>query len=398
MRLVSSVVQMEILVKNGRWNRTFVGNILILATSLSLVANAFAQKKSARERQAIKSQATVVIQTIQDLQNISNNLAGNYLLANNIDASATATWNSGVGFLPIGSDATPFTGTLNGNGYTISGLFIYSGASEVGLFGTAGAGAVIENINLTGVNITGTQVNPNEGDFGTGALVGHLLNGQVINCTVSGMVTGNYVGGLVGVSNGSTPYIGGAPGGSITNSSANVTVVSTGSENTNTAVMETTSIVGGLVGFNYGTITGSTAAGSVANSWSYAQEGGLVGYNFGTISNSQASASVADSDTSPPVDGDIFDQVGGLAGLNWGTISGSHATGAVSAQVQEQIGGLVGSNACVSGGLCGEVLDSFATGSVNTAGNGAWAGGLVGVKRGNRATIPRNGCSHQLRL
>src|SRR5579864_711037 len=71
--------------------------------------------------------AQTVIHTIQDLQNMANNLSGSYVLGNNIDASATSTWNSGSGFIPVGSSTAPFTGTLNGKGYTVTGLFISSG-------------------------------------------------------------------------------------------------------------------------------------------------------------------------------------------------------------------------------------------------------------------------------
>jgi hypothetical protein len=75
----------------------------------------------------------IVIKTIWDLQDMQTNLSGNYVLGSDIDASVTATWNGGAGFLPVSSAAAPFTGILNGNGHRITGLFIYSGQTNVGL-------------------------------------------------------------------------------------------------------------------------------------------------------------------------------------------------------------------------------------------------------------------------
>src|SRR5260221_5561131 len=70
---------------------------------------------------------TTVINNIFDLQNIQNDLSGNYVLGGNIDASVTASWNGGAGFSPLGTlysnccvSPHPFVGVLDGQGYTIS--------------------------------------------------------------------------------------------------------------------------------------------------------------------------------------------------------------------------------------------------------------------------------------
>ena len=51
-------------------------------------------------------------------------LSRNFVLAKDIDASGTANWNNGRGFIPIG-DGQIFSGTLNGQSkgqiHTISG-------------------------------------------------------------------------------------------------------------------------------------------------------------------------------------------------------------------------------------------------------------------------------------
>jgi hypothetical protein len=43
----------------------------------------------------------VKVAIIEDLQAIPEKDAGNYVLVNDIDASATVTWNGGKGFKPI---------------------------------------------------------------------------------------------------------------------------------------------------------------------------------------------------------------------------------------------------------------------------------------------------------
>ena len=75
----------------------------------------------------------VAIDSIATLQLIGNDpgypLNGNYYLTGDLDASDTLNWNGGFGFQPVGSSSpvkatTAFTGTFDGQGHTISGLFI----------------------------------------------------------------------------------------------------------------------------------------------------------------------------------------------------------------------------------------------------------------------------------
>jgi hypothetical protein len=52
------------------------------------------------------------IQACTDLQNMSTNLTAYYVLDNNIDCTATSTWNSGAGFTPVGNNSTNFAGNF----------------------------------------------------------------------------------------------------------------------------------------------------------------------------------------------------------------------------------------------------------------------------------------------
>ena len=66
------------------------------------------------------------ITNVTELQAMNDNMNAYYVLANDIDASETAGWNSGKGFVPIGSSSSPFKGYFDGQGYTINGLYINS--------------------------------------------------------------------------------------------------------------------------------------------------------------------------------------------------------------------------------------------------------------------------------
>ena len=119
-------------------------------------------------------------------------------------------------------------------------------------------------------------------------------------------------------------------------------------------------IVGGLVGYNRGTVSVAHSTGSVNGGY---RVGGLVGENNpGTVENSFSYAAVNANDG----------RIGGLVGFNvGGTVQNSHATGQVSGGWY--VGGLVGRN------LNGNISLSYATGAVS--GNSC-TGGLVGDSEG----------------
>lgn len=90
-----------------------------------------------------------------------------------------------------------FEGHFNGNGKTISNFTFSSSGHRVGLFRTAGNGALIENLNFSNVNISATA---NMDAYA--ALVGYatgsyltVKNVQIISGSISGY---NYVAGIVG--------------------------------------------------------------------------------------------------------------------------------------------------------------------------------------------------------
>ncbi|MCE5263845.1 MAG: filamentous hemagglutinin N-terminal domain-containing protein [Deltaproteobacteria bacterium] len=228
--------------------------------------------------------AYMLVNNVNDLQNMNTNLAGFYALGTKIDASATSTWDNGGGFLPIGESIDlDFTGRLNGDGRTISGLFINRpGSDYVGLFGNSSG--IVEKVGLEGGSITGSQY--------VGGLVG-WNSGSIHNAYNTATVSGtSEVGGLVGTN---------AIGGFIASSYNAGALTMTGN------------YVGGLVGNNASGIENSYNIGAVTVTGSYV--GGLVGANgsTGTINNSFSSGAVSGT-------ANVGGLVGGTVG---GTISGS---------------------------------------------------------------------------
>ncbi|PTN32232.1 GLUG motif-containing protein [Desulfonatronum sp. SC1] len=197
----------------------------------------------------------------------------------NIDfADATPainTWDSGAGWTPIGDHSYHhFYGTYDGDGYTISGLFINRSDHHQGLFGYV-AGATFKNIGLIDVDITGSTY--------AGGLVGQL-QGTVDNSYVTGSVSGDSnVGGLVGFNTGSvtncyaTASVSGDSnvGGLVGSKSASGTVTNsfydtntTGQSDTNKGTPKTTAQMKNIATFNDPDATdGLTTAWPIVEGW-----------------------------------------------------------------------------------------------------------------------------------
>ncbi|MFB6175045.1 MAG: GLUG motif-containing protein, partial [Candidatus Nanohalobium sp.] len=91
------------------------------------------------------------ISTCQQLQDMQNNLSANYELVSDVDCSSYS------GFSSVGDSGNQFTGVLDGQGHTVSGLTINEGSSDhVGLIGYMGSSSVVKNIGVVNVDITGS--------------------------------------------------------------------------------------------------------------------------------------------------------------------------------------------------------------------------------------------------
>ncbi len=99
-----------------------------------------------------------IISDVYGLQGIGSAgmLGKSFVLANDIDASGTSSWNSGAGFVPIGDSTSTYRGNFDGQGHVISGLTIdRPGTNFVGLFGYIGGGSTVTDVGLEGGAITG---------------------------------------------------------------------------------------------------------------------------------------------------------------------------------------------------------------------------------------------------
>lgn len=282
--------------------------------------------------------AYMLVNSVNDLQNVQNNLSGVYALGKNIDASATSANPNIITFTHLGSSGAPFVGVFDGNGLVVDGLY-----ANQGLFGEIGVGGVVRNIGIT--NSTALAI------YGADSAVGLLAgrnDGSVNNSFAEGSVNANAGGarggGLVGWNTGA-----------ITNSHAAVSVQGATGNGPD----------GGLVGFNdsTGTITQSYATGNVSGlvNSTPAVVGGFVGWNSGTITQSYSTGNVT---------GTFQGHVGGFAAINEGTITRSYAIGSVSGGSLDTVGGFVGYNN-------GHILESYSTGSA-TETSGSYLGGFVG--------------------
>ena len=296
-------------------------------------------------------------------------LMGNLNFDTDGSGSANAAddyWNGGAGWNPLGghdADAQPYTATFDGNGNTISNLYINlstDGAADatfVGLFA---------DIGIPG-NPTASPAVP--------AVPGVVRNvtlaePSVNNVRSGGAATGSTwvrTGALAGRSNAGSVVRGSAvAGGSVTGRQG---VVAGNAFN----------LVGCLLGYNAGTVRDSsascaaTATGANAPPTGIDRAGGLVGQN---ANEAGGPGLIRDSSATGDVSGDSV--AGGLVGQNGinGQVTGSSATGAVSVSDTEgKAGGLVG---ILNGGA--DVRDSSATGASAVAGSGpnSFVGGLVG--------------------
>jgi len=300
------------------------------------------------------------------LQNMSLNLNANYELVNNIDCSDTINWNSGAGFAPIGTGidigASPFRGSLQGNDYNITDLYINNNTAQyVALFGYS-VNSTINKVHLFNVFVSG-------GKTGSSLIVGGLAgafddNGTIANSSVHGNITskGNagarYTGGLSGWvwANKHLPKI--------YNSSFTGNISATGNDGT-----------GGLVGWSDGIINYSFA--DVKLNSSNSDVGGLVGINavdgadIGIIDNSYSTGNVSVIEP-----GTSSTRTGGLVGDNNARIL--HSYSIVNVSGTSNIGGLVGDSDSANS----FILNSYACGNVNVKKSNGYGGGLIGYTDG----------------
>ncbi len=342
-----------------------------LANSFVPFGNGIVMGISGSDPTDIKHVATYFPSNIynhRDLQAMRRNLTKDYVLKNDIVFPPVGAGTSNFEAIgttdDMGTTDKPFRGSLNGAGYTITGVQIESTNNYQGLFGVMEAStadtAIANNLVLRDFKIKANAY--------VGSLAGWIRKGtinnvsvevsspdagkvEIIDHTLIDTVKYGFGGGLVGRA---------AKTGTqdiqikIQNTSSEVKVIGLGMY---------TDRIGGLageIGKNV-VLTESYATGDVTGEGG--AMGGLVGYNKGNVSG-YANGLVRGSG----------DGIGGLVGGNEGSLSG-YATGMVTGK--NTVGGLVGINSTLTGHVTG-----YATGVVRGEDN---IGGLVGANN-SRAT------------
>ena len=362
-----------------------------------------------------------------ELQEIQTDLDGEYVLTTNLtaetddyDAIVNETLTGGVGFLPIGNTTDEFTGSFDGNGYTISDLFINRTAvqtdrNQVGLFGVTnassisnltldnafvkgeldvgGVAGVMNGGSLSAVAVTDSYVRAKFAARG-GGLVGQMNEGSVTDSHTSGEVhgSGDLIGGLVGQMNDGSivdsdssalvqggSVLGGAVG--LLENGSLVNVHATGNVTGETDEFQKFMAegIGGLVGVTVdGSIADSTASGDVTGVFDV---GGLIGYNAASQLGFPVFG-MDDESTGVVVD----DEPNGII-INDESASVTNVSASGTVTGEENVGGLIGFN---QGGTAGPIIDEVpddaigvtdatATGAVTGIEN---VGGLIGANIG----------------
>jgi len=240
-------------------------------------------------RPILRTEYSGNIRNSHQLQLIRMNLAGEYQLMANLDLSSIQDprdiWGTSVdetgGFVPLGTLADPFTGTLDGNAFQLSGLYINRSLVDYqSLLGVCN-GVQISNLMLNAGEITGQTYTGSlaslltnlsvvtncgfQGDLTgtwqfTGGFIGNIDNSSISGCYSEGTVTASsWSGGLIGRASG---------GASISNCYSLCSTMGNGR-------------VGGLIGGSYNSETINSYSAGRVNGFSVV--GGLIGEQTGSV-------------------------------------------------------------------------------------------------------------------
>lgn len=231
----------------------------------------------------------------------------------NEDVSGSDATSQKYKWTPIGMDKTKaYTGNFDGNGHTISGLYINSTAANTGMFGRIGTNAVVKNLTLADSVIRSTKSY-------TGAIVGYIDDAaSVTDCHTKNSVqvsAAAYTGGITGYQDDT----------------------STLTRCSNAAEVTGANNVGGISGYNW-----SNSSASLTDSYNLGKVSGsnLVGgicaqiYIGGTVSNVYNLGTVQATGTAGTP------TAGGITGVfRWGTIKSAYNAGIVKATAKGGVAG-----------------------------------------------------------
>lgn len=386
----------------------------------------------------------IPLSTADDLLKIKNAPSAKYCLAADIDLEG-AEWT--------GSCA--FSGVLDGQGYSITNFTMNGSGENIGFF-TTNSGT-IKNVTFSDLIFSVNKDSSYHAGVITGTNTGTMENCKVSDVSLtytlarsaqSGSVT-SYVGGLTGTNNGtmtdcafqgnmagkvegyntysgfSNHYLyiyirmGGIAGENLTDhtitgasvdATLKITCIANGAQGF--AYCDSSPHVGGVVGYNYGLLSESTAntnitltgsggrsricrvaglcatnesTGTIKNcvctgtisaedtaSLTDIRVAGLAYYNVkgGTISNSYSNVNI-----SIPVSCGSYSAIGGFVGDNFSTITNCYSSGDIETACTKNIGGFCGYN-----NTGGSISKCFSTGNITLTNDATNVGYFIGGK------------------
>ncbi len=249
-----------------------------------------------------------------------------------LNKDSTRAWT------PIGSQSRPFRGNFDGNGYTISGLYIYDeNGADIGLFGSIGVGGAVSNLGFIGGFVMGKRYVGTVAGYNTGLIENCWSDGQIF-CLKE------YGGGIVGSNDGAVVDC------------YNTGIIRGSGDNCNN--------LGGITGFNKGgVITGCYNTGHI---YAHYRVGGIAGrvgssgvvfncWNTGDVTSRASEVGGITGHNSPGCivancynTGDVkgTHRVGGITGYNHGSVTiNCYSKGEIRGNSRETgIGAIVGYN------------------------------------------------------
>ena len=362
---------------------------LVLALCLTCVPSALAVGDGHFSGGNGTENAPYEISTAQDLfdlaEEVNNGTSyeGEYFsLTDDIDLKGEA-WT------PIGDrlNQDEFLGTFDGNNRTVRGLYVEKAYGSVGLFGFVGMSSRKTTAEVKNLNVVGSvSVERTPATFYVAGIAGFVgLGAEITNCSFEGTITATIKSGQSGQGNNPTVLIGGIAGynfGTISKCTVSNSAVSGTNES---AEADNDVYVAGIAANNtvVGTISecavnNSTITGTNKNTASQSLAGGIAAFNVeGTIEGCEVTGRSVSTSGSMEVS-----SVGGIAAANEGTVkncsNSASVTGNNALPIAQEVslgsGGVVGSN---------KHLVEGCSNSGSVTGNGLFTGGVVGYNTTN---------------
>ena len=295
---------------------------------------------------------------LNQLRNFLNTEGVYFKMMADVDLTEYLEDENDQGWQPVGSSSSAvFKGILDGNGKTISGLWINRGSNDnVGFFGYT-TKATVKNLTIVANTIAGKS--------NVGGISGYSDNSTFSNVSFSGKIQGaSNVGGVIGGSGNNL---------TMTDITANVEVTASGD------------YVGGLIGKN-GAGSNLNVSGCHVNSSKISGNNYVGGACGGIDGNHAYSNSLSSCYIYADVSGK--ERVGGICGYSgnfYHTVNLNNCGFVGNVNGTTRVGGLVGFLNKTSQIYNDAQNNCFAIGSVTATGD--YAGGLIGYDKGYKNNV-----------